>query len=321
MWPSKSRSVKGSSIHFWILRSVCVLILIAGVAVLLSCQPRPSHVAEISKGTPDRPEQSIPIEPVKQQVKTKEEQQPGPPQPEPADEQPMTVIPKSTTEPEVPVSQHTEPIAQVLPNTAGDFSEVTKGNPNSRKIALTFDAGASPLPTPDILDILARHGIHATFFLTGAWIEKNPDLTCRIANEGHEIGNHTFSHKGLTKLTARETMEELERTEQLMLKLTGRSTKPLVRVPYGVRDKRVISVLSKAGYRSIYWNLDSWDGFKKDITPDEIKQRVLSKVSNGSIILFHCGSRATADTLDSILQQLLSEGYEPVTISDLLSNQ
>ena len=112
--------------------------------------------------------------------------------------------------------------------------------------------------------------------------------------------------------------DEAEKAEQFALRLTGRSTKPLLRVPYGERDARVLSVLEEHGYRSVYWDVDSWDSYKKGITSGEIEQRVLSRVGNGSIVLMHCGSRATTNALDSILKKLTAAGYEPVTVGELL---
>ncbi len=200
------------------------------------------------------------------------------------------------------------------------MGEVARGSSGSTQIALTFDAGADSRPASKILDVLSRHGIYATFFLTGKWIEKNPELARRIIAEGHEIGNHTYSHKRLTQLSSGEIAEEVDRTEQLALQATGHSTKPYFRAPYGSRDKRVLTVMSALGYRSIYWDLDCWDSVKKGITSAQIEGRVLSKIRNGSIVLMHCGSQPTADALDDLLQKLESEGYHPVRVSDLLGS-
>ncbi|MHB0912102.1 MAG: polysaccharide deacetylase family protein [Armatimonadota bacterium] len=196
--------------------------------------------------------------------------------------------------------------------------EYSRGSAESREVALTFDAGASAAPTPEILETLARHGSHATFFLTGRWMEQNPKLARRIVAEGHEIGNHTFSHRRLTSLNAGEIADEVNRTEALALELTGKSTKPLVRVPYGARDARVLALLGDLGYTSIYWDLDSWDSVREGITSLEITDRVTGKIRSGSIVLLHCGSQASADALNGVLDQLESEGYRQVTVSELL---
>lgn len=170
---------------------------------------------------------------------------------------------------------------------------------------------------PKILETLAKHGLHATFFLTGKWMEKNPELTKRISAEGHEIGNHSYSHKPFTHLSDAEIADEVDRTERIAVDLTGKSTKPFFRAPYGNRNEHVLSVLSDLGYRSIYWDIDCWDAVKKGITPAQIEARVTERIRNGSIVLMHCGSQATADTLESLINKLESAGYHPVKVSDL----
>lgn len=203
------------------------------------------------------------------------------------------------------------------PTFRGPHGEIARGDKSSSSIALTFDAGADSKPVPKILETLARHGLHATFFLTGKWMEKNPDLTKRIAAEGHEIGNHSYSHRPFTTLSDAEITDEVERTEKIAMDLTGNSTKPFFRVPYGNRNEHVLSVLSDLCYRSIYWDIDCWDAVKKGITSAQIETRVIERIRNGSIVLMHCGSQATADTLESLINKLESAGYHPVKVSDL----
>lgn len=205
-----------------------------------------------------------------------------------------------------------------VPPTHGTPRDFSRGDENNPRIALTFDAGASAAPCSKILDVLAKHSVHATFFLTGKWVEANPELARRIADEGHEIGNHTYSHRRLTKLSDGDITIEVRRTERLVQEQTGRSTKPLLRVPYGDRNARVLSVLAELGYRSIYWDLDSWDSVKKGITSSEIEERVTGKVRNGSVVLLHCGSQATANSLDKLFDRLTTSGYQPVKVSELI---
>ena len=238
------------------------------------------------------------------------------PAPEVMQTQPGATPETSASKPdiEIPIPKPVSPRPKVLV-FPGEFAH---GDKSSRQIALTFDAGASSAPTPEILDTLTKHNVHATFFLTGKWMKKNPGLTRRIAAEGHIIGNHTYNHRSLTELDSGEITKEVEKTDQLVMDLTGQSTKPLLRVPYGARDKRVLSVLNELGYTSVYWDLDSWDSVKAGITSTEIEERILGKVRNGSVILMHCGSQASADALDSMLDKLEAAGYEPVTINELM---
>lgn len=318
MKPNRSRRQSAGSGLARALGLLLLALLFTGSALLLTCRrnvPRSYHQpmerprdAEKAAETPPA-EKSSPPQPIPsgKPAQTAAE-------PEPVAESPSEPTPGPTRGQPAPSAPETRPPRPAPPG----FREVSRGAADSPKIALTFDAGADWAPTPDILDALARHGVRATFFLTGKWVEKQPELTRRIADEGHEIANHTYSHRRLTTLSASEIVSEVEKTDQLVLQITGRSTKPLVRVPYGSRDRRVLSILAGEGYRSIFWDVDSWDGFKRGITSGEIRQRVLGKVGNGSIVLMHCGSRATADALDSILQQLLGRGYRPVTVSELV---
>jgi peptidoglycan/xylan/chitin deacetylase (PgdA/CDA1 family) len=146
----------------------------------------------------------------------------------------------------------------------------------------------------------------------------NPEMVRRIADAGHELGNHTYTHPDLTRVPDEQVLAELQRTEDQVRRVTGRSTKPYFRPPFGARDARVLRLAAVEGYRSVYWTTDSWDSVKKGIRPDEIRRRVVGKAQPGGIVLMHCGSQATADALPQILRALKEQGYEIVTVSELL---
>jgi peptidoglycan/xylan/chitin deacetylase (PgdA/CDA1 family) len=190
----------------------------------------------------------------------------------------------------------------------------------SNKIALTFDAGASAAPTPDILKALKDADLKVTFFLTGKWCEKEPELVKRIAAEGHEIANHSYSHPDFRKISDSAIAEQLNKTENIIVKLTGNSTKPFFRPPYGGRDKRVLSVAGNQGYTSIYWSLDSWDAFKKGITSQQIRDRILERIQGGDIVLMHCGSAPTAKQLPELIEKLHQRGFTIVKVSELVAS-
>lgn len=212
----------------------------------------------------------------------------------------------------------TAPVIHHRKRLAGYPGEVTHVS-NSTMIALTFDAGASPAPTPSILSTLRAAGLHVTFFLTGKWCEKNPELVKEIAAEGHEIGNHSYSHPDFRKLSDDAIVEQVRQTEDIVMRLTGKSTKPLFRCPFGGRDKRVLGMVGEEGYTSIYWSLDSLDAFKKGITSAEIEGRILDRIQGGDIVLMHCGSAPTADALADMIGKLQKRGYQIVKVSQLLS--
>lgn len=231
------------------------------------------------------------------------------------------MIEKKPTAPSIqpPVAAPAHTISKPSRRYAGYPGEITH-TAATTKIALTFDAGASPLPTPSILKTLRDNGLHVTFFLTGKWCEKNPDLVRQIAAEGHEIGNHTYSHPDLRKCTDEKIVDQLARTEELVKNLTGQSTRPYFRPPYGGRNKHVLEVAGGQGYTSVYWSLDCLDAYKKGITAEQIIDRVCSRIQGGDIVLMHCGSAATAQALPDLIARLKERGFEIVKVSELTSS-
>lgn len=201
--------------------------------------------------------------------------------------------------------------------TAFSGKEVMSANVKN-KIALTFDAGANPKPTGVILSVLKSKGVKATFFLTGKWMRDNPGLVMQIARDGHEISNHTLSHRDLKKLSIQQINQELDGAEMELNKILGINCAPYFRAPYGSRDLRVINAAANKGYTHIYWSLDSWDSVKPGITSDEIYNRVTTKASGGDIVLMHCGSMSTADALSEIIDNFKSKGITVCTVSALL---
>src|SRR6187551_3444974 len=137
-------------------------------------------------------------------------------------------------------------------------SDLVATSPNPRCVALTFEAGGRIEPTPAILDALAERRWPATFFIDGRWAEAHPDVVCRIAADGHELGSHGYAHPDWTSLEDTEVAADLRRTEELVRRLVGRPPKPWARPPYGAIDPRVIATLDAAGYRAFY--RDAVDG-------------------------------------------------------------
>ena len=196
------------------------------------------------------------------------------------------------------------------------------GQPHRRAVALTFDDGPASPYTGDILALLKEYGAKATFFVLGARVEQYPHLVKAMIEGGHEVGNHTFSHPRLLNVARPVWIEELERT-QLALDLLGcPSGRGLVRPPYSAYDERLVSYLKHTGRALVLWGLDSgdWQGLEAGT----IAHNVLSRVKNGSIIIFHdsdeegrASRRATVEALEIILPALKKAGYAMVTISEL----
>lgn len=197
--------------------------------------------------------------------------------------------------------------------------EVYIGNRQSKKIAITLDAGASATQTPKILSILKANNVKCTFFVTGKWAEQNPSLIKQIVAGGHTLGNHTYSHRDLTTLSDSEIIDELSRTENIINSIVpGTKLKPYFRAPYGARNQHVLDVAANAGYQSIYWTVDAWD-WKTDASCDLVINRIYENAQNGAVILMHVGDDITPSILDGVLKNLKSKGYIPGTLEDLLA--
>ncbi len=212
-------------------------------------------------------------------------------------------------------------ITHTLPGvTAVDEKSVYSSHENeSRKIAITFDDGPHPRYTPEILDILSQYGVHATFFLIGDNVNNYPELLTRIQQEGHEIGNHTYLHENLQKTTASEMQYQILTTERLILEITDQRPK-LLRPPGGLYNQQVCDTAAALDYKVILWTIDTMDWAH---TPsDQIVQKVEENIKSGDIILCHDfiggAPSPTPDALRRILPDLLRDGYEFVTVSELI---
>lgn len=187
------------------------------------------------------------------------------------------------------------------------------------KIALTFDDGPHPIYTPIILDILKEYEIHATFFMVGENVEHYRDVAERVLSEGHEIGNHTYSHPHLLNMTYGTLLDEVLGCEDELFALS--EYKPhLFRPPEGLVGKDVISIADKLEYSVILWNVDTRDWAN---TPsDKIVENVIKNTDSGDIILMHdyIGYNSpTPEALRKYIPILLKKGFKFVTVSELLN--
>ncbi|GFI04070.1 MAG: polysaccharide deacetylase family protein [Lachnospiraceae bacterium] len=186
-----------------------------------------------------------------------------------------------------------------------------------KKIALSFDAAWGNEDTAKILEILKKHDVHVTFFMTGGWVESYPDDVKAILAAGHDLGNHSENHKNMSQLSDEEKKEELMQVHTKVQELTGYDMF-LFRPPYGDYDNAVVNVAKDCGYYTIQWDVDSLDW--KDYGVDSIIKTVTQHkhLGNGSIILCHNGAKYTAQALDTLIATLKNEGYTFVPLSELI---
>jgi polysaccharide deacetylase family sporulation protein PdaB len=187
----------------------------------------------------------------------------------------------------------------------------------ANRVSISFDAAWGADHTTNLLAILRKHKVRTTFFLVGFWLEKYPEMVKAIANDGHEIGNHTYTHPHLNSLSTDRIAHELTKNHRLIMELTGQNPK-LFRPPFGEYSNKVIETANSCGYVTIIWDVDSLDW--KDLSSAEMIRRIGTKIRSGSIILFHNAGKNTPQAVDTLLGQLKQDGYEVVPISELLLN-
>lgn len=218
---------------------------------------------------------------------------------------------------ETPLVNETPPSRNQPPESDDDFivqKEIIWGDRSKKQVIFTFDGGSGDHSATEILETLGEHSVKGTFFLTGKWVEQNPEIARRIVQEGHEIFNHTYNHPDLTTLSLEDINWEFAKTEEIIKNITGVTTKPYFRPPYGARNSVVLDVAGKAGYRSIYWTVDALD-WKPEYTEDMTRDRIMNNLANGTIYMMHIGDDITGAILDDVFTKIKAKGYSIVSLT------
>ena len=191
------------------------------------------------------------------------------------------------------------------------------GNRSLKEIALTIDDGPHSGTGDQLLDILKRERVRATFFVVGIRMKEQPDLIRRMIAEGHEVANHTFDHIRLSKLEPDQIRREINDNDINFYRITGRHL-DLLRPPGVNYNEKVLKVSKDLGYQTIDVNVISKDF--QDETPDFIVDRTLSRTENGSIILLHDDRMGTVLAMPRVIEALKRDGYKFVTVSEMLAH-
>jgi len=190
------------------------------------------------------------------------------------------------------------------------------GVSTQEKVAsFTFDAAYGSDKTEKILEILDEYGIKATFYLVGFWVDKYPELTKKIFESGHEIGTHSNMHEHMSKMSASDIKSDLSVSVKKIEDLTGKKV-DLFRAPYGEYNDTVVNCAEELGLYTIQWSVDSLDW--KGLTAQEMTSRVISRIHEGAIMLYHNNSDHIVEALPTIIELMKTRGYTFRTVGELI---
>lgn len=196
---------------------------------------------------------------------------------------------------------------------------IYKVSKEEKELALTFDINwAENDELYNILDVLDKYNVKATFFIMGGWVnysEENKEKLKKINERGHEIGNHSYIHPMFTKINEERMKSELEKTNKIIKDTIGVDVN-LFRFPSGDYNKKSIEFVKSNGYEIIQWNIDSIDW--KQLGEEKEYNNVMKKIEPGSIILFHNNAKYTPKNLDKIIKELQEEGYSFIPVGKMI---
>ena len=204
-------------------------------------------------------------------------------------------------------------------SNVGEKKPIFRVDTEDKKIALTFDVNwAEDEHIYEILDILNKYDVKATFFIMGKWVnypEENREKLIKISENGHEIGNHSYVHPSFSKISEERILEELKKTDEIIYDAIGVKPK-LFRFPSGDYNERASNYVTNNGYKCIQWDCDSVDW--KQVSEESEYKRIIDKVKPGSILLFHNNAKYTPKNLEKLIPKLKEDGYEFTTVGQLI---
>lgn len=214
-----------------------------------------------------------------------------------------------------------QPVGTVSVENLKEYHAAYVGDGEDPVIYLTFDAGYENGYTGKILDVLKAHHAPATFFLVGNFIQRNPDLTRRMVEEGHTVGNHTMHHYNMSRLTDQAAFEkELNDLEALYFQTVGQEMPKYYRPPQGVYSEENLKMADTLGYRTVFWSLAYVD-WNNDSQPtrEQAFSKLIPRIHNGAVVLLHSTSQTNGEILDELLTQWEAMGYRFAPLEELFS--
>ena len=203
------------------------------------------------------------------------------------------------------------PVANATAEYLAGFDSVYRMETEEKVLYLTFDAGFENGSTEKILDALKKHNVKAVFFLVGNYFETQPDLVRRMVEEGHTVGNHTYSHPDMSAIGDEASFRaELEKNEALYQEITGTAMPKLYRPPQGKFCESNLKMAQKLGYKTVFWSLAYVDWYENDQpTPQQAYDKLLPRVHPGAVVLLHSTSQTNGEILDELLGKWEDLGY------------
>jgi len=213
------------------------------------------------------------------------------------------------------------PSGNTSPTVLAGYDAAYLGDTKEPVIWLTFDAGYENGCTGQILDVLKAHEVPAAFFLVGNYLEMEPDLVRRMVNEGHTVGNHTWSHPDMSRIADQAAFaEELEKVEAKYQEITGQELPKFYRPPQGNYSEDNLKLAQEQGYKTVFWSLAyaDWDNNKQP-SAEEAFSKLIPRIHNGAVVLLHSTSKTNAAILDELLTRWKDMGYRFAPIEELFA--
>ena len=195
-------------------------------------------------------------------------------------------------------------------NLINENEDIAMGNAEDKYVYLTFDNGYEAGYTSKILDTLKQNNIKAAFFITGHYLNSQPELVERMINEGHIVGNHTVNHYSMPDLSDEEMKNEIKNLHTAVYDKFGYEMR-YIRPPKGEFSQRTLNISKSLGYTTVMWSFayDDWDENKQG-REDYAKEKILSNIHNGCVILLHANSKDNCNILNDVINQIKNMGYE-----------